>query len=107
MKNCKKALVFCAATVFSFLFFSCGDFSGLSIPESVSVKSDAKFAGALGTKYFDLTEKLGAQMLDDISVKTSSTIYKYIPDENDMTLRYLLQKDLLNGLLPNSSASPP
>ncbi len=33
-------------------------------------------------------------MLDDISVKTSSTIYKYIPDENDMTLRYLLQKDL-------------
>ena len=94
MKNCKKALVFCAATVFSFLFFSCGDFSGLSIPESVSVKSDAKFAGALGTKYFDLTEKLGAQMLDDISVKTSSTIYKYIPDENDMTLRYLLQKDL-------------
>ncbi|MBQ6029272.1 MAG: hypothetical protein IJL24_07095 [Treponema sp.] len=94
MNKNTRAPFFCAATIIGFLFFSCGDFSGLSIPESVSVKSDAKFAGALGTKYFDLTEKLGAQMLDDISVKTSSTIYKYIPDENDMTLRYLLQKDL-------------
>ena len=74
MKNCKKALFFCAATVFSLLFYSCGDFSGLSIPESVSIKSGAQYSGALGQKYFDLTEKLGTQMLDEVSQKAKADV---------------------------------
>ena len=94
MKNCKKALFFCAATVFSLLFYSCGDFSGLSIPESVSIKSGAQYSGALGQKYFDLTEKLGTQMLDEVSQKAKADVYKYVPDPSDASLKYLLHKKL-------------
>ena len=94
MNKCAQALFFCAATVFSLLFFSCGDFSGLAIPESVSIKSGAQYSGALGQKYFDLTEKLGTQMLDEVSQKAKADVYKYVPDPSDASLKYLLHKKL-------------
>ncbi len=94
MRNSKKALLVGAATGIGFLFFSCGDFSGLSIPESVSIKSGAQYSGALGQKYFDLTEKLGTQMLDEVSQKAKADVYKYVPDPSDASLKYLLHKKL-------------
>lgn len=94
MNKCAQALFFCAATVFSLLFFSCGNFSGLAIPESVSIKSGAQYSGALGQKYFDLTEKLGTQMLDEVSQKAKADVYKYVPDPSDASLKYLLHKKL-------------
>lgn len=94
MRNSKKALLICAATIISLLFFSCGDFSGLSIPEKVSIKTSAQYSAALGQKYFDLTEKLGTQMLDEVSQKAKADVYKYVPDPSDASLKYLLHKKL-------------
>lgn len=94
MNKYARAPIFCAATIISLLFFSCGDFSGLSIPEKVSIKSSAEYSGALGQKYFDLTEKLGTQMLDEVSQKAKADVYKYVPDPSDASLKYLLHKKL-------------
>lgn len=94
MNKYARAPIFYAATIISLLFFSCGNFSGLSIPESVSIKSGAQYSGALGQKYFDLTEKLGTQMLDEVSQKAKADVYKYVPDPSDASLKYLLHKKL-------------
>lgn len=94
MNKYARAPIFCAATIISLLFFSCGDFSGLSIPEKVSIKTSAEYSGALGQKYFDLTEKLGTQMLDEVSQKAKADVYKYVPDPSDASLKYLLHKKL-------------
>lgn len=94
MRNSKKALLAGAATGIGLLIFSCGNFSNLAIPETVSVKSDAQYTGALGQKYFDLTERLGREMLDEVSQKAKADVYKYVPDASDKMLKYLLHKDL-------------
>ncbi|MEE3411872.1 MAG: hypothetical protein VZQ99_10390, partial [Treponema sp.] len=94
MNKNARAPIFCAATIISLLFFSCGDFSGLSIPEKVSIKTSAQYSAALGQKYFDLTEKLGTQMLDEVSQKAKADVYKYVPDPSDTTLKYLLHRKL-------------
>ncbi len=94
MNKYARAPIFCAATIISLLFFSCGNFSGLSIPEKVSIKTSAEYSGALGQKYFDLTEKLGTQMLDEVSQKAEADVYKYIPNPSDATLKYLLHRKL-------------
>lgn len=94
MNKYARAPIFCAATIISLLFFSCGNFSGLSIPEKVSIKTSAEYSGALGQKYFDLTEKLGTQMLDEVSQKAKADVYKYVPDPSDASLKYLLHKKL-------------
>jgi len=94
MNKYARAPIFSAATIISLLFFSCGNFSGLSIPEKVSIKTSAEYSGALGQKYFDLTEKLGTKMLDEISQKAEADVYKYVPDPSDASLKYLLHKKL-------------
>ena len=94
MNKYARAPIFCAATIISLLFFSCGNFSGLSIPEKVSIKTSAEYSGALGQKYFDLTEKLGTKMLDEVSQKAKADVYKYVPDPSDASLKYLLHKKL-------------
>lgn len=94
MNKYARAPIFCAATIISLLFFSCGNFSGLSIPEKVSIKTSAEYSGALGQKYFDLTEKLGTKMLDEISQKAEADVYKYVPNPSDATLKYLLHRKL-------------
>jgi len=94
MNKNARAPIFCAATIISLLFFSCGDFSGLSVPEKVSIKTSAQYSAALGQKYFDLTEKLGTQMLDEVSQKAKADVYKYVPDPSDTTLKYLLHRKL-------------
>lgn len=94
MNKYARAPIFYAATIISLLFFSCGNFSGLSIPEKVSIKTSAEYSGALGQKYFDLTEKLGTKMLDEVSQKAEADVYKYVPNPSDATLKYLLHRKL-------------
>ncbi len=80
------------AAAASLLFFACGSFSDFGIPESVSVKSNARYVGALGKKYYDLSEKFGDDFVADLEKNAGGDVYKYIPDPNDNTLKYLLHK---------------
>lgn len=92
MLKCKTAPFFGATLIFAFLFFSCGAFSDFAIPETVSVKSNARFEGALGQKYYDLAEKFGDDFIKDLEKDAGGDVYKYIPDPNDDTLTFLLHK---------------
>ena len=95
MKKTSAAVVFALAAVFAgAAFFSCDTFSDLAIPETVSVKSNARYAGALGQRYYDLSEKLGDSFVKDLEKNAGGDVYKYIPDPNDQTLAYLLHKKL-------------
>ncbi len=58
----------------------------------MAVKSGAQYTGALGQKYFDLTKKLGEEILDDVKAKSGADVYKYISDASDKTMKYLLHK---------------
>ena len=92
MKRSKSAFCLFAAAFFAALFFSCGDFSSFAIPETVSVKSSARYVGALGQKCYDLSEKLGPDFIADLEENAGGNVYKYIPDPSDQTLQYLLRK---------------
>ena len=71
---------------------SCGDFSELAIPETISVKSNARYAGALGQKYYDLSEKFGDDFIKDLAKDAGGDVYKYVPNAKDNVLSYLLHK---------------
>lgn len=92
MLKCKNAPIFGATLIFAFLFFSCGAFSDFGIPETVSVKSNARFEGALGQKNYNLAEKFGDDFIKDLEKNAGGDVYKYIPDPNDDTLTFLLHK---------------
>ncbi len=95
MKKCKPAFALAAAaTFFSLLIFSCGSFSDMGIPENVYVKTSGTYSGAFGAKYFDLSEKFGDDFIADLSSKAGGDIYKYVPDESDKLMKYLLHKKL-------------
>lgn len=84
-----SAVFFAGTTV-----FGCGMFSDFAIPETVAVKSNARYVGALGQKYYDLSEKLGDDFASDLSNNIGGDVYKYIPNPSDQTLSYLVHKKL-------------
>lgn len=92
MNKNTRAPFFCAATIIGFLFFSCGNFSGLAVPESVSVKCNTRYEGALGQKYYDLSEKFGDDFVKDLEKDSNAKVYKYVPDESDQTQKYILRR---------------
>ena len=95
MKSDKKALSkILVSSLLGFFVFSCGNFSDVGIPESVAVKSNARHEGALGQKYYNLSEKLGSDFIKDLEDNAGADVYKYIPNPNDQTLSYLLHKKL-------------
>ncbi|MBO7122192.1 MAG: hypothetical protein J6V90_02790 [Treponema sp.] len=92
MNKYARAPLFGAATIIAFLFLSCSAFSDFGIPETVSVKSNAAYVGALGQKYYDLAEKFGDDFIKDLEKDAGGDVYKYIPNPLDNTLTYLLHK---------------
>ena len=73
---------------------SCGDFSELAIPETISVKSNARYVGALGQKYYDLSEKFGDDFVKDLAEDAGGDVYKYVPNSKDNVLSYLFHKNV-------------
>ena len=93
MVKAKSAVCLFFAGIFaSVVFFSCNVFSDYSIPETVAVKSNARYEVALGQKHYDLSEKLGDDFIKDLEKNAEGDVYKYIPDPSDQTLSYLLHK---------------
>ena len=91
MATTKKAFGVLAAAS-CLLIFSCGNFSEYGIPETVSVKTSARYEAALGQKYYDLSEKFGDDFIKDLSKDAGADVYKYVPDESDNQLQYILHK---------------
>lgn len=58
----------------------------------MSVKSNARYEGALGQKYYDLAEKFGDDFIRSLEKDAGGDVYKYIPNPSDNTLTYLLHK---------------
>ena len=88
-KGMYSALIL-ASTV---LVFSCFNIEDLSLPESVSVKTDAAYTVPLGTASYDVSSVLGADALKSSmqsSLGTSANLYDYVPDSSSDTLTYLL-----------------
>ena len=92
MNKYARALFICAVIFFSPLFFASCDFSDAGIPEEIYVKASGTYSGALGEKFFDLSEKFGDTFVSDLSEKTGGDVYKYVPDKSDKTMKYLLHK---------------
>lgn len=75
---------------------SCGQ---LEIPESVSVKTNARFQAPMGTAKYDVTKKLGpdsirSKIQDALGDK--ATVYTYAENSSDDTLRYLIHFPAFN-----------
>ncbi len=78
-------------TALSILMASCGNFQ---IPESVSIRTDAKFQVPLGTAAYDLTQTISpSSMRKQVqdSMGAGVTVYDYISPENPDTLNYLVR----------------
>ncbi|MCR5046949.1 MAG: hypothetical protein K6A42_10260 [Treponema sp.] len=95
MKCRKTAFALVAAVAFfSPIVFARCDFSNMALPEDVYVKTSGTYSGAFGAKYYDLSEKFGATFISDLSEKMKGDVYKYVPDQNDQVMKYLLHKKL-------------
>lgn len=104
MKKRNLALAAYAAVIYSsLLFFACDSFSDIAIPETVSVKTSGTYIGALGKKHFDFSDKFGDDFISNLEGKAGGDVYKYIPDESDRTMKYLLHKNVYNVPLDVSS----
>ena len=76
---------------------ACSLFSDMEVPEKVSVKTDARFAVALGKKNIDMNEIFGETLQETISSSVENLdVFKYVPDKNDDTLQYLLHNNIYN-----------
>ena len=77
------------------VLFSCGN---LTVPESVSIKTNAKVQIPLGTASLNVGEYVGPDTirttvqdaLKDSALGSNAAIYTYAKDENDPVLRYLV-----------------
>ena len=77
------------------VLFSCGN---LTVPESVSIKTNAKVQIPLGTASLNVGEYVGPDKirttvqdaLKDSATGSNAAIYTYAKDENDPVLRYLV-----------------
>lgn len=75
---------------------SCGN---LQLPETVSVKTNARFQAPLGTAKYDITEKLGPEAIRSKiqdALGDKATVYTYAENSGDDTLRYLIHFPAFN-----------
>ncbi|MBR4599351.1 MAG: hypothetical protein IKO39_04810 [Treponema sp.] len=86
----KKILLF-ISVIPLFFFFACDDFSGLEIPEKISVKTGAKFEIPMGNGDIQIRKKASIEeiqkILDDNITSESSTqtkpvVYEYNPADS-------------------------
>ncbi|MBQ9622979.1 MAG: hypothetical protein IJR39_06550 [Treponema sp.] len=90
----KKSLFF-ITTCLAVLFFACDDFSNLQIPESISVKTAAKFDIPMGSGSISIREKASLEeiqrILDDNinkntaegETKLQPVVYEYNPEDGE------------------------
>lgn len=98
-KNGKNIFPCVFAFCLSVSFCACSLYSNMEVPEKVSVKTDAKFSVAIGEKSVDMNEIFGDSLLENISSNDDEKkleVFKYVPDKNDDTLKYLLHSNIYN-----------
>lgn len=101
-----KKSIFFIVTAFLFFFYSCSDFKDLGLPESVSVRTAAKFEAPLGNGSLSIREKASLEKLkeileknisknDDSSQNLSPSVYEYNPTaKDDAILQYIFNYPL-------------
>ena len=85
------------------LMSACNNFQ---IPESVSIKSEAKFQVPLGTASYDVSSVISSESiretLQNALADIGGTVYDYISEENSDVLNYLIKMNLMDEFsLPN------
>ena len=78
---------------------ACSLYSNMEVPEKVSIKSDAKFSVAIGKKSVDMNDIFGDSLIKSISNNDDDNkleVFKYVPDKNDNTMKYLLHSNIYN-----------
>ncbi|MDE7291399.1 MAG: hypothetical protein K2N58_05055 [Treponemataceae bacterium] len=78
---------------------ACSLYSNMEVPEKVSIKSDAKFSVAIGEKSVDMNDIFGDSLIESISDTGDDNkleVFKYVPDKNDNTMKYLLHSNIYN-----------
>ncbi len=103
-----KKIILLISALLTLIFFACDDFSGLEIPEKVSVKTGAKFGIPLGSGNIKIREKASIEeiqkILDDNIDKSSSgsttqlkpVVYEYNPADasgnvdNSAVMQYII-----------------
>jgi hypothetical protein len=89
----KTFVALAAFGAFSLLVSSCSFFSNMQVPESVAVKTDAKYSVPLGKASYDISSVFGKDTLKTSmqnSLGSTSSIYDYVLSPTDDTLSYLL-----------------
>ncbi len=91
MKDKYFVIVF-TALLLALISFSCD--SDFALPESVAVKSDAEFNVPFGSMKMDLGDKMDLSSILRSSFGATANVYEYVPDANDDTMKFLLQKNI-------------
>ena len=89
----KTFVALAAFGAFSLLVSSCSFFSNMQVPESVAVKTDAKYSVPLGTASYDISSVFGKDTLKTTmqnSLGSTASVYDYVLSPTDDTLTYLL-----------------
>lgn len=93
LMNKYTKLIFSASL--AFFMTSCGNFQ---MPESISVKTDAKFQVPLGTATYDLSKTISPKAMREKiqeSLGNAATVYDYIDPTDSDTLNYFIR---FNGM---------
>ena len=104
----KKIFLLISALI-TLVFFACDDFSGLEIPEKISVKTSARFGIPLGNGDIKIHEKASIEeiqkILDDNIKKSESEgdenqnkpeVYEYNPPKNDEISESAVMQYIIN-----------
>src|SRR5574344_1104592 len=89
----KTFVALAAFGAFSLLVSSCSFFSNMQVPESVDVKTNAKYSVPLGKASYDISSVFGKDTLKTSmqnSLGSTSSVYDYVLSPTDDTLTYLL-----------------
>ena len=89
----KRNYVFISIGAALLLLLSASSCGNLQLPETVSVKTNARFQAPLGTAKLDITEKLSSDMIREKiqeALGDDASVYTYAKDGNDDVLRYLI-----------------
>ena len=85
-----KKFIFFASTLCLLLVFACSDFKDLELPESVSVKTAAKFTLPMGNGIFSMREKAGTDKFKEVldgnisdGSLSAPAVYEYSPNGSD------------------------
>ncbi|MBP5358778.1 MAG: hypothetical protein J6Y69_06305 [Treponema sp.] len=95
----KKNYLFISIGAALLLLLSASSCGNLQLPETVSVKTNARFQAPLGTAKLDITEKLSSDMIREKiqeALGDDASVYVYAKDSSDDVLRYLIHYPAFN-----------